>query len=240
MGDPLRIDITFDFRTDTPPGKDPDAYSRTLRQYHKRLWSKRLPSGELFDLDDRTRGAYLHHKSSVGEIVLTSDSVVPTFRKVMSLIPVFRALPNGALESFHRLSYTIGGMMVFPGNKVHGKMTINGARGFNSAIKDRFDLTVECIRRHYAGESSPLGTTLARYDDFFALFRDFSGYVKFFLLQDLVKDGVVRYFTPFKDFYPVDPVPTTPDAYRDYMKLASAFIQARNVRIRSEELDLEG
>jgi len=40
-----RIDITFDFRSDTPgyPKKDPDALSPTLRRYHKLLWSKPLP-----------------------------------------------------------------------------------------------------------------------------------------------------------------------------------------------------
>lgn len=37
MGERERIDITYDFRTDTPPGKDPDAYSKTLRDYHKYL-----------------------------------------------------------------------------------------------------------------------------------------------------------------------------------------------------------
>ena len=37
------IDITFDFRTDTPTGTDPDALSPTLRSYHKFLWSKPLP-----------------------------------------------------------------------------------------------------------------------------------------------------------------------------------------------------
>lgn len=47
---------------------------------------------------------------------------------------------------------------------------------------DRFDLTLECIRRHYLGQRSPLGETLARYRDFFALFEDFSGYVEFFMV----------------------------------------------------------
>jgi Family of unknown function (DUF6994) len=59
-------------------------------------------------------------------------------------------------------------------------------------ISDRFDLTIECIRRHYPHQSSPLSETLARYDDFFAWFESFSGYVDFFLLQDLVrKEGGV-------------------------------------------------
>lgn len=40
-----QIDLTFDFRSDTPPGKDPDALSPTLRRYRKLLWSKLLPGG---------------------------------------------------------------------------------------------------------------------------------------------------------------------------------------------------
>ena len=36
-----------------------------------------------------------------------------------------------------------GGMMVFPGNRIDGKQTINGARGFNRKIADGFDLTLE-------------------------------------------------------------------------------------------------
>ena len=54
MGLGEAIDITFDFRSDTPPGKDPDARSPTLRRYHQLLWSKPLPSGAPFELDVTT------------------------------------------------------------------------------------------------------------------------------------------------------------------------------------------
>ena len=40
------IDITFDFRTDSK-GRDPDTYSPTLNAYHRALWSKELPNGEV-------------------------------------------------------------------------------------------------------------------------------------------------------------------------------------------------
>ena len=43
------IDITFDFRSDSK-GKDPDAYSPTLNAYHRALWSKELPNGEVMEL----------------------------------------------------------------------------------------------------------------------------------------------------------------------------------------------
>ena len=54
------------------------------------------------------------------------------------------------------IAYTIGGIMVFPGNQVDRKWTINQARGCTRSISDRFDLTLECIRRHYSDWESPL------------------------------------------------------------------------------------
>ena len=73
------IDVTFDFRSDTPPGKDPDTFSPTLRRYHQLLWSKPLPSGALFELDVTGPPYYLHHRSELGEFWLSSDAVVPSF-----------------------------------------------------------------------------------------------------------------------------------------------------------------
>jgi len=229
-----RIDITFDFRSDTPgyPKKDPDACSPTLRRYHKYLWSKRLPNGVVFGLDDTTRH-YLHHKSeALGEFFLASDAVIPTFRKEASLSHVLNEIPSAEREAFLRLGYTMGGMMIFPGDRVGRQMTINGARGFHPRIKDRFDLTVECIRRHYRDERSPLTEVLRRYDTFFALFGDFSGHVEFFLLQDLVTrdSSSVEFFMPFDDFT-TSPLPTTGEAYRAYQRLAMQFIEARNARM---------
>lgn len=228
-----RIDVSFDFRSDTPgyPKNDPDALSPALRRYHQLLWSKPLPSGVLFELSDTAPGAYLHHRSPVGEFWLASDAVVPTFRKEPRLAHIFEQSPDD-LAAFMRIGYTIGGMMLFPGNRVDGKMTINGARGFHPRIKGRFDLTVECIRRHYCHGQSPLSSPLQRYADFFALFGDFQGYVEFFLLQDLVTDdsSAVRFFTPFQDFS-TSPLPSSPEAYRGYRQRAIEFIEARNRRI---------
>ena len=122
--------------------------------------------------------------------------------------------------------------MVWPGYKVGGKMTINGQRGCHPRIRDRFDLTLECIRRHYLHEPSPLGDTLDRYADFFGLFRDFAGYFEFFLLQDLVTEVplTVKFNMPFDDFT-ASPLPATPDAYVAYRKRAIEFIESRNRRI---------
>ena len=45
------IDVTFDLRSDAG-GKDPDSHSATLRLYHRVLWSKPLPDGTQFALED--------------------------------------------------------------------------------------------------------------------------------------------------------------------------------------------
>jgi hypothetical protein len=228
------IDISFDFRSDTPPGKDPDSYSSTLRSYHRRLWSKPLPNGKPFDLIDSKEGAYLYHRSELGEYFLSSDSAIHSFSKWTSMAHIISQFRNGEVEAFKSLGYTIGGMIIFPGNRVDGKATINGARGFHPLIRDRIDLTLECIRRHYKDETSPLEDALSRYSDFFALFDSFKGYVDFFLLNDIVsKDySEIEFFMSFENFK-TPAVPKTFDAYCSYKDLAMSFVNKRNQRIFS-------
>lgn len=97
-------------------------------------------------------------------------------------------------------------------------------------IADRFDLTLECIRRHYHGEDSPLASTLSEHAGFFAPFEDFFGYVDFWLLQDLVEDGHVRFWLPFDDFQG-RAVPQDIESYLAYSQGRVDFITARNARI---------
>lgn len=229
------IDTTFDFRSDTPgyPTADPDSKSPTLRRYHQLLWSKPLPGGALFDLDDQTSRAYLHHRSDLGEFWLGSDAVMQTFLRWPEMQAITGQPSEAENDEFFALGYTIGGMMVFPGNKVDGKWTLNQARGMNKwTIADRIDLTLECIRRFYGGGDSPLRATIERYADFFALFNNFPGYVEFFLLQDLVSDDCadVRFFTPFVDFGSTAR-PRDPEEYRLFRQGSMDFISARNRRI---------
>lgn len=226
----MDIDISFDFRTDSG-GKDPDRHSPTLREYHKFLWSKTLPDGRPFDLT--IRGAYLHHRSELGEFVLSSDSVIPTFTRWGFAAAHPELVTEEENKLFMDISYTIGGMMLFPANQVDGKPTVNQARGFVRNISDRFDLTLECIRRFYEGQASPLGETLSRYRDFFDLFGNFRDYTDFFLLQDLTTDGgsAVRLFPPFDDFRPPS-APKDIETYSEYRRRAIEFIVARNERIK--------
>ncbi len=229
--DNTSIDTTFDFRRDANGG-DPDSTSPTLRRYHKLLWSKSLPNGHVFDLVTDSGKGYLYHKSELGEFVLASDSVLPTFARRTGYLQIIEEIPKEDIEFFDRITYTVGGMMVFPGKKIDGRMTINGARGCHPKLNDRFDLTMECIRRYYLAEESPLYPVLLRYDSFFRLFRDFRNYVDFFLLQDLVVDdySAVRLFTPFDNFIS-SPRPETVEGYKFFKDRTIEFVESRNNRI---------
>jgi hypothetical protein len=183
----VTIDITFDFRTDaTGMNPDPDASSPTLLRYHHLLWSKPLPSGKQFELAPRSQKPYaLLHDSELGKFLLTSDSVLATFTRRPDMQAIIGQLPPADIVALNTITYTIGGMVLWPGNQIDGKWAINQARGCTGSIADRFDLTVECVRRHYQGDTThPLADSFGRYRDFFDLFGSFAGYVDFWLLDD--------------------------------------------------------
>lgn len=224
----MLVDTTFDVRTDSN-GRDPDSASPMLRSYHQLLWSKPLSSGEAFDLV-RVPGSYLTHSSKLGEFKLSSDTISNSLRGSKRRAGLIAQIPSVNLDAFQALGATIGARILFPGNRVDKKPTINVARGFNAQIVDRFDLTLECIRLHYRGEPSPLATALDRYADFFALFETFEGYVDFFLLDDLVQSSQVKFYLPFDGEFG-QPLPNTVDEYDVYMANTMAFVEARNSRI---------
>lgn len=230
------IDIAFDARTDSK-GRDPDRYSSTLRTYHKILWSKELPNGKLFDLDDNMQYNCLYHKSDLGEFWLTSDSIIPTYFKYTNTQHIIGQIPKEEVEFFYNLAHTVGGYIIFPGNKVNGQHTINQARGMNKAINDRMDLTLECIRKYYLEEASPLSDTIKRYSSFFDMFLDFKGYCEFFILQDLVSTDYsnVKFFLPFAGFAR-NQMPKTLDEYREYMQNSIEFLSNRNKRICTQSI----
>lgn len=225
------IDTNFDVRTDSN-GIDPDGASPTLRKYHKILWSKPLPCGKIFDLVESPYGMYLIHQSELGQYWLSSDSITHSYRNWKRTKQIIEQVPPEEINYFDDLGYTIGGFLIFPCNKINGFQTINQERGTNKQINDRIDLTLECIRRFYQNESSPLAETLARYKDFFALFSDFKGYCEFFLLQDLVSQDFkkVEFFLPFEEFE-FNPLPKSLEEYSEYRIKNIDFLRNRNKRI---------
>ena len=220
-------------KTDVRPNTDPDIHSKELKLCHKILWSKPLPSGEDFLLDYSITGKYLSSKSSIGEFELSSDSITHSYIGVKRMNSITKLVSDVDRDKILKTFYTIGGFIIFPSNKIDNKQTINGSRGFNSRIVDRFDLTLECIRRFYLGIESPLYETFNRYQDFFELFVNFKGYTEFFLLQDIVTDDFskVKFFLPFDDSFPSQPLPKDLNDYLIYIKNTSNFVVNRGNRM---------
>ena len=228
----LPIDITFNVYSDSG-GKDPDSHSPTLKKYHKILWSKPLPSGKIFTLSDTESDSYLTYNSAEGKISLSSDSISNSYRDKKVLSSIIKDLTK-EVEEFRNIGSMIGGFILFPNKKIDGKMTINGARGFNQKIADRFDLTLECIRLHYLGKPNPLENVLNQNSLFFKLFESFAGYVDFFLLQDLVNPDyeVIYFLPPINQVFESSPLPENKVEYLQYMQSSTSFTLKRNERIK--------
>jgi len=223
------VDTAFKVYADANGG-DPDSVSPTLRLYHKILWSKPLPNGKGFELEDNKTGFYLYHKSERGEFHLGSDAITHSYRNQKRKQWLIQQIPNEANDLFE-IGSTIGSYIIFPKNKIDNKFTINQARGINSLIDDRFDLTLECIRLFYLGQQSPLYETLLRYKNFFELFDNFKGYVNFFLLNDLLDDiENIKFYLPFDNFKTKSEINNI-EEYLVYKNGVMNFVEARNKRI---------
>jgi len=125
-------------------------------------------------------------------------------------------------------------------------------RGTNAYIMDRWDLTMECIRRFYLGEDSPLYEVLNRDRDFYELFVDFKGYVDFFYLQDCVTPDYSNaiFWQDDCDLTRTKPLPRTAGEHIVWTEKGLQFIEKRaermmralkdkNVRACFTEEDLE-
>lgn len=102
----------------------------------------------------------------------------------------------------------------------------------NPRICDRWDLTLECIRRYYKGEDSPLYKMLLRDRGFFELFIDFKRYVDFFFLQDCVSEDYdrVRFWIGDGGFGE-NPLPSSVPEYLLWIERQMEFLENRNARI---------
>lgn len=225
MGDLCEVNVDYNFFDDTPAGKDPDSHSPTLRRYHRLLWSKPLPDGRPFELHaGRALSPYLVYQADGTRIVLGSDTIATRHRR--KLHHLYVQMPDKANDAFVRRSYTLCGFMVFP---VSGR-SLNQARGTHPRIQDRWDLTLDAIRRFYLGGTSPLASTLDRYTGFFELFGSFDGYVKHFLLDDFLDaSGGVRLLLPESPVLPSDLA-----TYARYRQQNLNLFKARRLRILDE------
>lgn len=244
-----QMDITFDFTNDCRywegfwdyddlfgRGKaDPDSASKTLKQYHQLLWSKRLPNGREMILGNG--GPYDYLNTGDG-LRLSSDTIVTSLMHARMKTVLEEAAKSVEwrtwIEAILRKMYTIGGTILFPKHP----NSINGQRGMNPFICDRWDLTLECIRRYYEGitdtRNNPIGWVLEKDREFFDMFVDFKGYCDFFFLQDCVTEDYrsVRMWIPTEHFAKKYPYPETAEEYFNWIDACLSFVRSRNNRIR--------
>lgn len=251
------INVDFDFTNDTPEYwdrfwkcrddlglpietkltcTDPDSKSPTLREYHKNLWSKELPCGETMKLEyGKDRGAYLIWKGlEYGSDTIVNELLHYRLQSVLEEVKAHVENYREYVENNIRKSYTIGGTIIFPRHP----QSMNQMRGMNAIISDRWDLTMECIRRYYAGdEDNPLQKTMDLDRDFYELFVDFKGYVDYFYLQDCVSEDYnsVKLWCGDTFFEGSGRGrPKTLDDYTEYMDNQNSFLKNRNERIKEE------
>ncbi|MCQ2246647.1 MAG: hypothetical protein MJZ69_07670 [Bacteroidaceae bacterium] len=239
----MNLNVNFSFTADTKgfwdgfwerndglgSGKtDPDSKSATMRAFHKVLWSKQLPNGEFMELEDGKSRFYLRWR----DMYFGSDSITASFRYYRNkpfLDDLSKAIPNykGFVEDYLHLLYTIGGEMIFP----QFSMGINQSRGCNMRICDRWDLTLECIKRYYEGVESPLTKALEKNKEFFALFVNFNGFVEFFLLQDCIDNNgnVIMWLNT--ELFVSNPIPKDYESYLAFILKEMEFVDKRNKRI---------
>lgn len=232
------IDVSFDFRTETPAGKDADDVSPTLRGFHQILWSKPLRSGAAIDLTappSRRSGYLINDHPGAPKLWFGSDAITQSYTRWSR--PKVLAEAMASLDTEQRARYldppyTMASAMIWPVRSAD-RPTINQARGTRAPIADRIDLTLECIRRYFENDSdSPLSDVLIAYRDFFAMFGGFAEFATFFHFQDLVTADFeqVRFFLPFDDFARHG-APRSVDEYVTYREATLAFIAARERRM---------
>ena len=189
-----------------------------------------MPNGETMDLKTGRGPYYLTWK----DFRFGSDSIMVTFRysnyrymidQVRKKVPDYKQY----YEDLIRRTYTIGGTIIFPKHP----SSMNQNKGTNKLISDRWDLTLECIRKYYIGEESPLYDTIYKDRAFYDLFVDFKGYVDFFLLQDAVTEDYSETKNWCGDFSFVESgLPKTVEEYFTFIENELDFLEKRNTRIK--------
>ena len=235
---------------------DPDSFSEILYDFYAELWNlNKLP----FKVKKIWNG-YAWELVGTGDynLRLGTDSIMSIYWHRIDMRKFICELiksKNNDLKIFIReylqIANTIGGFVLFPRHV----QSINQRRGANSKIGDRFDLTLECIRRYYEeteksekdSNYNPLfggvNTDYIKEDkEFFELFgkgkAGFEKYTEFFCLNgSWVKNGQVLNLlnNQLLDEYDfgktTNPLPTENNWWTFYRNIMDR-LEARNQQIK--------
>lgn len=205
------FDVNKILKNGVPEGKDPDKYSKLLKEYHICLWSSREVKKCKFILKNGNSNKMILNTGE-NEIIFTPDSITNIFqnsnrkynsRKELEIVEEYYNIAPDIkkyVDEFNNIDYTIGSSLIFPTRIDNQSIewTLNRTRGISYKIHDRIDLTLKCIKMYYENnnEYNPLLDCIKKNRVFFDLFDNFKEYVDFFFLNDLVDDNV-----SIKDFH---------------------------------------
>lgn len=162
---------------------DCDARSdRLYAQMMEWLNGRTLPDGTILELTRKGRELV-----TADGIRLSGDNMVTRFTgRIPGITDALEQKLGEDWETFQqgiiRSGWRIGAEILFPRHP----NSLNGMRGFSWQIMDRFDLTLDCIRKFYDGLPSPLTWVLESDRAWFDHFLNFRGFVDFFLLNDWI------------------------------------------------------
>ena len=217
---------------------DPDIHSQTLRTYQQKLYSNRKCNGKQL-LKHLVEGKNKHYDYLICTDTGTrfgSDSIINMYAYQLPEVEKEIYEYKTKIRDYIEKGYTIGGEIIFPKHR----MSMNQCRGINHKIRDRFDLTLECIRLFYEGKDNPLSKVLNTDKAFFNLFVDengengFKNYVDFFFLNDLIlPNGKINFFLDTKTdiFSCNDPRPQNKQEWQQLYDNQMIFLENRNKKI---------
>lgn len=222
----LQLDVSKIYNM---PNKDPDKYNDELGKAHCILWSSKNKLGEL------GHSKYNRLSTTINgiEFIFTPDSITNSYYKNKT-VSSFDDEVQQLIEEYKRKENTIGSSIIFP-IRIDGQSiiwTMNRARGLSKKVHDRFDYSLECIKRYYdKNEDNPLLKAVEKSSKFFDTFDSFKEYVDFFFLNDLVDENYnVISFTDTIDFDCA--IPKTKESYIKYLKNTMTFVKKRDLRIK--------
>lgn len=224
------FDVKYQFHQCKTNNKkfDIDLHCRKIYEYHQRLWQKKLPNGANLKFQIKHKGGSFFLLDNKSGISFGSDSILHTYRhfKKGYIREVIEKFNVKETNKFYEEITSIGGYIIFP-KRIN---SLNQRRGTDALVKDRFDITLDSIRKYYQKDKLdyPLKKVIEKDGEFFSWFMDFKSYVSFFYLDDLVnpKTDEILFFSEDK------PLPRSKEGYLAYKDKVLFFLKNRNKRIK--------
>lgn len=232
MALPLLFDRNQNLKAGLSEAQDPADFSAKLAQYQILLYTKPLPSGGFLKLRANKFNQVEAELPSGESILLTSMPLIHQACFEADNHELLSKLPQSQVDIMLRTLVTSGNYMLIPAQPLNGYRLDDFRK--NPRIGNRIDLYLECVRRQYAGEPSPLDDILNPFKPWFELFLSFKQFVEFFYLGNLY-DPKLKKIHFFKTFDPDFPINLDPETGSSSMLVLSHSVIFAGSRGQAQE-----